>query len=430
MSDLHVTTHTKQDELVEAFFSKKYDTLIYGGARGGGKTMLFCILLILLCKFYPRSRWIVIRESTPSLKRTILETFWSVCPTNFLKKFNQTSLKAQFKNGSFIEFMSEDFERDPNLNRFRSLEANGVFFEQVEEINEKTFNEAYIISGRWKRPNPMPPRMVMASCNPADNWVKTRFWEPYRDGLLSENIFYLRATIADNPVLFNDKDYMKAFDNLDPLTRRLYLEGDWDAFVNTKAFLYSFSKDRHVSPFISPFDNVPIILSFDFNVEPFTCLIGQRDAELLWIYEEIQIDHSQGDDLIITMCREIKKKYPSSWYIVTGDASGRQRTLTSQNSAYDLIQRALRLTDQQMQVRRQNISLKDSRVLCNSVLSHFPLKIHPRCKTLVSECKSAQFVNGKLIKNRTEKKLDSLDAMRYMIDYALEDFLEFLKLEA
>ena len=45
----------KQQEFLEAVFSKKYSVIMYGGAIKGGKTFAGMGALILLCKLYPKA---------------------------------------------------------------------------------------------------------------------------------------------------------------------------------------------------------------------------------------------------------------------------------------------------------------------------------------------------------------------------------------
>ena len=424
-----IKAQPKQEEFIEAILSGKYNTGIFGGAMRGGKSWVCCILFILLCKFFPGSKWVIIRKDRPALESTIVPTFNKVVPKNFLVNFNKSKLIATFANGSQIHFIGENIERDAELDDFKGLECNGFFFEQIEEISEKLFELSYIRSmpGSWVIPGDVqPPQLILASCNPSENWIKERFYDKFRAGTLPAKTFYLESKIFDNDVIMASGMVDEIFANLDPVSVRMYRDGDWDAFKYDNAFMYSFDRKKHVTAVKPFYRDLPLILSFDFNVEPLTCIVGQSGNDFLFVIDELQVN-PRGSDMIYEMCSLIMEKYTAMLYIVTGDASGRVRTLQSHRNSYEAIQKYLNLTDAQVQVRRQNISLKDSRVLCNSVLHAFPVSIYEGCKTLITECKSAVFEKGILRKNRKDAKLDSLDAFRYMIDYALPDFLEFLK---
>src|SRR5574343_872379 len=95
----------KKEDFINAAFSGKYDTLIFGGGMGGGKSYVSTAVLLLLCRIYPGSKWVIVRESLPSLKRTIIPTFEKICPKPFISKFNRSEQVVTFTNGSQVHFM-------------------------------------------------------------------------------------------------------------------------------------------------------------------------------------------------------------------------------------------------------------------------------------------------------------------------------------
>jgi hypothetical protein len=127
--------YAKQQEFIDAVLSGKYTFLTYGGAMGGGKSFVSIALLIFLCRIYPDSKWVVIRDSVPTLKRTAIETFKKIVPTSFLKSWNQQDYTATFNNGSRIIFMAEDWINDKDFDRFKGLEVNGFLIQIV--LSEK-----------------------------------------------------------------------------------------------------------------------------------------------------------------------------------------------------------------------------------------------------------------------------------------------------
>ena len=50
----------------------EYDVILYGGAIRGGKTFWGLGTLIIYCKMFPGSKWIVVRDSIETLKRNTL----------------------------------------------------------------------------------------------------------------------------------------------------------------------------------------------------------------------------------------------------------------------------------------------------------------------------------------------------------------------
>ena len=67
----------------------------------------------------------------------------------FVKDFNNTSLVLTWNNGSQIIFMAEGYDTDKELNKFRGLEFNGAFIDEVNEVQEVTFDKIIERSGSW-----------------------------------------------------------------------------------------------------------------------------------------------------------------------------------------------------------------------------------------------------------------------------------------
>ncbi len=417
--------YPKQQEYIEAVFSGLYSFLCYGGAMGGGKSFVCLTTLILLARAYPGSKWCVIRESLPTIKKTTLETFQRIVPSNFIKSFNQQELIYNFVNGSQIFFMAEDFRNDKEFDRFKGLEVNGFLLEQVEELQEKLLSICFIRAGRHKIPN-MPPRpLVMANVNPTLTWAKQKIYDRFVNKTLPPDWFYEPAKISDNPVLFEDEFYMHNLtSHLDDLTYRRLIDGDWNAFAIDKPFLYKFSMERHVKEAYTPNQYVPITISFDFNVEPMTCLIGQKlDMMTGFIFDEIEIKTGSTEE----MCDQIISKYRDFMgnMQVTGDATGRNRQAVMQGNLnhYRVIKEKLFLKDEELIVPKQNPSHKDSRVLGNSVLQHANFFITRNCEKAVTDAIYAEVDEfGELIKTKGEGR-HFFDNYRYIYHAWYPEFI-------
>lgn len=399
----------------------QFNTFAYGGAFGGGKTYAGLAIIVSLAMKYPGSHWTVVRETRQRCK----ETAWMVLKKFYgflFAKLNESELVAILPNNSRIVFKGENIHKDPDLDAWKSFDTCGVFIEQAEEVSEEMYEMALLRAGRWIMAE-QPPSFVLLTFNPADNWVKDRFYLPYMANSLSENVCYVHATIRDNPTLFNNPAYMAKFDHLDPITKARYMDGDWDAVKVDDPFLYAYDPTVHVEEL--PVYDAPLLLSFDFNVEPFTMTIHQHGSDFFHTIDEISIEYEPGRDQVRAICDEIKSLYPGKFYIVTGDASGRARDLRNLRTAYDAIQQHLNLSDEQIQPPMRNMGLVNSRILCNSVLSTFHVRVDPQCKTLIREMKNAKMKNGQLHKDRNAHKNDALDSWRYGVHFALADYLEW-----
>ncbi len=214
---------------------------------------------------------------------------------------------------------------------------------------------------------------------------------------------------------------------LDPLT---FAQEYLASFVteNNNAFCYTYSAAKHVrETVINPLWEVK--LSFDFNRDPITCLVSQDDGIKTKNYiEQIKLSNSNIYDL----CDYIKAKYGRYLLMVTGDATGRNKSaLVRDNLNYfKIIKAQLNLGDRQMRQPVSNPSLEENRVLVNSAFHHLDISIDPvNCKALIFDLEHAAVLpDGSLDKSdRTDvtKQLDALDCLRYDLNTFFKHILKF-----
>ncbi len=121
------------------------------------------------------------------------------------------------------------------------------------------------------------------------------------------------------------------------------------------------------------------------NVDPITCIAVQHVGGCINVIGEFALRNSD----IYQLCDSIIAKYPKASLIVTGDATGANRSaLTAGNTGYyDVVQSRLRLGRMQMRQPVVNPSVRDTRVLVNSLLQNYCVKIDRSCKGLITDLK-------------------------------------------
>lgn len=225
----------KQAEAKRIADSKTFTT--FGGAIRGGKSYWLLISIISYCFQYPKSRWVIIRENMPTLKRTTLVSFQSILDAGldvYVKEFNQQTMTITFTSGSQIIFMAESFDTDKELNRFKGLEINGAGLEEINEIQEATFNKVIERSGSWLGAKGCPIK-ILATCNPSGGWVKALIYDRWRDNALPESWAYVPAKITDNPhIPQNYIDSLKQ--NMPEHEYDVFVNGNWE--VDLKGSLF------------------------------------------------------------------------------------------------------------------------------------------------------------------------------------------------
>lgn len=238
-----------------------------------------------------------------------------------------------------------------------------------------------------------------------------------------DNWAFFHFTTYDNPYI-DPNEINEAKLQLDDINfRQEYLAEYVDA--NDRPFFYAFNENKHVIPAYTPNKHLPILLSWDFNREPMTCLICQQvDIWTLYIFDEIDLDGSTPE-----VCERVLSDYQQWIYNmdVTGDATGRNRSALVKGNLnhYRIMKDMLHLKDDQIRVPTQNMAISDSRVLCNSVFKNAKVYITQNCKRTIKDAQMAMVDDeGELIKNGTFP-LHKFDALRYSISCCFADFIKY-----
>lgn len=238
-----------QREFADAVFSGEYTILGYGGGIRGGKT--FCALAILasLCRVFPRSRWAVVRQDLPTIKRNVLPAFSKIrdLTGGFIGEVNKQDWIAKCANGSEIVFFSESIDGDADLDRWKGLEVNGFILEEANELAERSFHKAIERAGAWIVPEgEQPPPLIICTFNPSSTWVRQVFYDPWKHGTIEKPYFFRPALVSDNPFL--PAAYVENLKRMPEAEYKRFVEGDW----NVLAGRYFDELDRSVH-LVDPF---------------------------------------------------------------------------------------------------------------------------------------------------------------------------------
>ncbi len=200
---------TKQREVIQFEFLRRKDgrvhgtehffnagpqpTLLLGGA-GSGKTTIGCLKIAMLADQYPGSRWAIVRKASNALMQTTAVTFYKLIPPGFVVRRNDNAKFCVLKNGSEIVF--KHLDQPDSIDSLKSLELNGAYVDQAEEISAEAWDTLDERIGRWTGASklggwppdwphrtqagaPIPPRYLFATAySPGyDHWLTARFWQ-------------------------------------------------------------------------------------------------------------------------------------------------------------------------------------------------------------------------------------------------------------
>lgn len=226
----------KQTIALDRWEDKTTNEIEYGGAAGGGKSILGSYALLKNALRYPKTRWLMGRAKLKTLKETTLQSFFKVAQMQGVRngvhykytgandKDNPNSLV--FYNGSVI--LLKDlfyYPSDPNFDELGSLEITGAFVDENNQLCEKAWN---IVRSRIRHDvekNGLIPKML-GSCNPAKNFIYSKFYKPSKEGTLPDDLAFIQAFVTDNPDI--DKFYIENLTKLDKISKERLLHGNWE----------------------------------------------------------------------------------------------------------------------------------------------------------------------------------------------------------
>lgn len=221
----------KQSEAWEYLLDPITSELLFGGGAGGGKSLLGCGWLIIMCGLYPESRWLLGRSKLKTLKETTLATFFDVCKMWGIKegdyKYNANEGTITWTNGSQI--LLKDlfmYPSDPNFDSLGSLEITGAF---IDEVNQITFRAWSVVKSRirYKLDQYGLIPKLLGTCNPSKNWVYQEFYKPHNEGTLPDSRQFIQALAKDNP--FISKYYIENLKQIkDKAIKERLLMGNWN----------------------------------------------------------------------------------------------------------------------------------------------------------------------------------------------------------
>lgn len=329
----------------EAFFDD--DTpdaaLLFTGGWGSGKTMTLTAKMLKLSAINHPLPVIWIVPKYDHITRVILpqlqdidekaDQYWFLAPDQF--HYHKTEHILTWDGGGPIWFVSADH---PESIAGPNVAAAGV--DEPGQIDEQAWRNT-VARVRHAR---AVLRQTVAAGTPEDlDWMQDLFFDPERP----ERYRTYRMSTRDNAELLErHPDYLdQVMENATEAQIASYVEGYQSPLSGAPAYP-TFEEARHWTEAIpGPNPALPLRLTFDFNVNPMVCLIGQivtgTAGPELQIVDAVVL---YGGSTVDQTCDEILKRYPfwQAGIVIYGDASGRNRTVTNLRGNYAIIEDRLK----------------------------------------------------------------------------------------
>ena len=222
----------KQSSALRLLTNEEDLSLMFGGGKGGGKTVLFCLWVdhwverlrdIFQIKYDPTKSPLPVgfigRKRGVDFHRTTLETFKRFIPSDHYRIKEQQQEIIFFKALKVFYGGLDDQER---IAKFNSAEFALIGIDQAEET-ERTDVDILQATLRLTYNGIKPPYKQLYTSNPADCWLKEDFIDNKLHGK-----YFVPALYTDNPYL--PENYSKTLDDAFRYNQsllRAYKFGDW-----------------------------------------------------------------------------------------------------------------------------------------------------------------------------------------------------------
>jgi hypothetical protein len=232
--------------------------LMYGGARGGGKSDY--LLGDFAQDVWQGSKWrgIIFRRSYPELEELIQRAKEIYIPLGAIYKVTEKTFV--FPTGAFLKMRHVETESD--CDKYQGHQYTWIGWDEL--TNWPNLNSYKKLKACLRSGEVVPNKRIRCSANPGGvghHEVKAYFVDPAPKGMqLQENVdedgnvttkMFIPSRVYDNKkLLANDPGYIARLREIgSPELVRAWLEGDWN--VITGAYFPEFRSDKHV---VAPFD--------------------------------------------------------------------------------------------------------------------------------------------------------------------------------
>lgn len=255
--------------------------LLYGGAKGGGKTVWLCWQSLFYCMRYQGIRGWMGRKKGKHFRESTLVTWQREIPKELYEIRDNSKEAAILLPGFNSVIMFGGMDSEDAVDKFNSMEIGFAAPDQIEELDLEDFAS---INGALRQKG-MPCKFI-SSANPRANWVRDKFIHNPGEGYR-----FVQALPGDNPHLPPTYlDRLKDVFKFRPELLRAYLYGDWeqlsgeDIVIQYSAAVGAAKNDitptgkRFISCDVARFgDDETVIYVWDGSKVIETDITGQKD---------------------------------------------------------------------------------------------------------------------------------------------------------
>lgn len=218
-----------QKEAARAWLNSDVEQILFGGAKGGGKSYLGGNLIFGDALIYPETHYFIAREELTDLRKhtipTIHEVFknWGIKYEDYCKFDGQYNTFTLYNGSKVFLIACKEIPSDPLFERFGSMQMTRGWIEEAGEVSEAAKSNLWLSIGRWQNEKYNLKKKLLLTANPKKGWLKREFI----DAELGTTKRFIRSLATDNVYL--PTDYLETLKNeKDSVRRQRLWEGRWD----------------------------------------------------------------------------------------------------------------------------------------------------------------------------------------------------------
>lgn len=411
------------DIYIPLFDNKSRFLIVYGGS-GSGKSDFSAHKIIKRTLTEKGHKFLCLRK----VGNTIHDSIFAELQAAISKHEADSQFVVNHSNHTFLHVPTGNMILCKGLDepgKIKSIKGiTGMWLEEASDFDEADLDQLNLRI-RGKKAHYV---QYILSFNPIDenHWLKKRFFDK-KDSEATT----CHSTYKDNLFLEEeDRATLEKLKERNELFYDVYCLGKWGVVDKSNKFFYAYRKDKHERDGYEPNPHLPLTISFDFNVEPMTSIVGQKLSDLHGVVFDCLKIELNGS--VEEMCEMIKAKYPMFLdnIDVCGDATGRAREKVriGNLNSWIMIKNEFKLLDRNILVPSVNPEIKDSKVLVNSVLQHANFQVTKNCEDAINDMiytSTKMSDKGKLeIVKTADKGAHFADNCRYIIHCWFPDFIK------
>lgn len=432
--NLHPTAYSAK---FKSLLESEAEYIVAFGGRGGGKT--YHIELKLLLKSFDQNycKIVYVNKVFKNIRDAQYSSLKKVAKNLGLYEYfrfydGDYRIQNKVTGNWFIPKGMDDSENTKALD-----DPTIVWW---DEITNGTQDDFFALNNLLRTPN--AKLQFIASFNPVndEHWIRHMFFDKFDkyapNKELFDDIFVHHSTFQDNEFI-NRIQYAKKL-KLQIVKGEASLEcdyyGRWGNIKKDNLFIFNFNRERHTDENVSLTDTEYIEVSIDFNVEPMTAIVAQKDYYYRWLRFVKEYRIAPGD--VFVLCEKIKQEFDTNRLIITGDSSGWGRSYMTRGhkTAYQIIKEELDLEDWQIKTPhgKPRGYIQEKRRLANYILGLHPDIKFGNLPYLFNDFESVETKEkGEMDKGKDKTKSHLIDAFcDYLFTFWREWDYDFTKGES